>query len=70
MLAAYPEMFGRKIISKARITIADICWFLEEITIPEPVEETPNGPSTPSRKERRKEMKKKLPLHQTGSLST
>lgn len=58
MLAAYPEMFGRKIIAKARITNADICWYLEEIQTPEPVETTPNEPSTPSRKDRRKERKK------------
>lgn len=63
MLATYPEMFGRKIISKARITQADICWFLEEIPVPEPSETASNDPSTPSRKERRKEMKKKR--HQT-----
>lgn len=59
MLATYPEMFGRKIISKARITQADICWFLEEIPVAEPVEQTPNEPSTPSRKEKRKARKKK-----------
>lgn len=52
MLATYPQMFGKKTISRVRVFKKRLCWFLEEVEIPEPSVAVPEGPSTPSRKER------------------
>ncbi|ROW02444.1 hypothetical protein VMCG_06103 [Cytospora schulzeri] len=68
MLAAYPQMFGRKTISRVRVFNNQLCWFLEEMSIPEPSAAAPEASSTPSRKERRRLKRQSLASGSTADL--
>jgi hypothetical protein len=64
MLATYPEMFGRKVITSAIVDVStnkpNICWVLEELeNEPAPPPSQPATPPSLSRKGRRQEKKRR-----------
>ncbi len=78
MLAAYPVMFGRRIIARARLfyrrnSLPDLCWFLEELARPEKVAAADNHSSVDnrpkSRKERRSDRRREMRSSNASSLN-